>query len=207
MHFKKQIKDSEFTLDEGTLTQFDLDAQEENRNNLDTMLRGEIIHKIFEMIIKNPVETATRKTKVWNAITDLLDTFRVKYGEDYDEVPDSLTVIQNLIEGTETSPPLEQVFDSYYKRVIKAKQDIEDVYTKTYRDRGESPTVTWLAEQRITADLDSEVNGRKKIRGKLDAILVVNGVPNIIDLKVSRNDISEWASEKTLKTKYQLAMY
>ena len=207
MHFKKQIKDSEFTLDEETLTQFDLDAQEENRNNLDTMLRGEIIHKIFEMIIKNPVETATRKTKVWNAITDLLDTFRVKYGEDYDEVPDSLTVIQNLIEGTETSPPLEQVFDSYYKRVIKAKQDIEDVYTKTYRDRGESPTVTWLAEQRITADLDSEVNGRKKIRGKLDAILVVNGVPNIIDLKVSRNDISEWAPEKTLKTKYQLAMY
>lgn len=207
MHFKKQIKDSEFTLDEETLTQFDLDAQEENRNNLDTMLRGEIIHKIFEMIIKNPVETATRKTKVWNAITDLLDTFRVKYGEDYDEVPDSLTVIQNLIEGTETFPPLEQVFDSYYKRVIKAKQDIEDVYTKTYRDRGESPTVTWLAEQRITADLDSEVNGRKKIRGKLDAILVVNGVPNIIDLKVSRNDISEWASEKTLKTKYQLAMY
>lgn len=207
MYFKKQIKDSEFTLDEETLTQFDLDAQEENRNNLDTMLRGEIIHKIFEMIIKNPVETATRKTKVWNAITDLLDTFRVKYGEDYDEVPDSLTVIQNLIEGTETSPPLEQVFDSYYKRVIKAKQDIEDVYTKTYRDRGESPTVTWLAEQRITADLDSEVNGRKKIRGKLDAILVVNGVPNIIDLKVSRNDISEWASEKTLKTKYQLAMY
>jgi hypothetical protein len=207
MHFKKQIKDSEFTLDEETLTQFDLDAQEENRNNLDTMLRGEIIHKIFEIIIKNPVETATRKTKVWNAITDLLDTFRVKYGEDYDEVPDSLTVIQNLIEGTETSPPLEQVFDSYYKRVIKAKQDIEDVYTKTYRDRGESPTVTWLAEQRITADLDSEVNGRKKIRGKLDAILVVNGVPNIIDLKVSRNDISEWASEKTLKTKYQLAMY
>lgn len=196
MHFKKQIKDSEFTLDEETLTQFDLDAQEENRNNLDTMLRGEIIHKIFEIIIKNPVETATRKTKVWNAITDLLDTFRVKYGEDYDEVPDSLTVIQNLIEGTETSPPLEQVFDSYYKRVIKAKQDIEDVYTKTYRDRGESPTVTWLAEQRITADLDSEVNGRKKIRGKLDAILVVNGVPNIIDLKVSRNDISEWASEK-----------
>jgi hypothetical protein len=207
MHFQKQIKDSEFTLDEETLTQFDLDAQEENRNNLDTMLRGEIIHKIFEMIIKNPVETATRKTKVWNAITDLLDTFRVKYGEDYDEVPDSLTVIQNLIAGTETSPPLEQVFDSYYKRVIKAKQDIEDVYTKTYRDRGESPTVTWLAEQRITADLDSEVNGRKKIRGKLDAILVVNGVPNIIDLKVSRNDISEWASEKTLKTKYQLAMY
>lgn len=207
MHFQKQIKDSEFTLDEETLTQFDLDAQEENRNNLDTMLRGEIIHKIFEMIIKNPVETATRKTKVWNAITDLLDTFRVKYGEDYDEVPDSLTVIQNLIAGTETSPPLEQVFDSYYKRVIKVKQDIEDVYTKTYRDRGESPTVTWLAEQRITADLDSEVNGRKKIRGKLDAILVVNGVPNIIDLKVSRNDISEWASEKTLKTKYQLAMY
>ena len=207
MYFQEQIKDSEFTLDEETLTQFDLDAQEENRNNLDTMLRGEIIHKIFEMIIKNPVETATRKTKVWNAITDLLDTFRVKYGEDYDEVPDSLTVIQNLITGTETSPSLEQVFDSYYKRVIKAKQDIEEVYTKTYKDRGESPTVSWLAEQRITADLDSEVNGRKKIRGKLDAILVVNGVPNIIDLKVSRNDISEWASEKTLKTKYQLAMY
>lgn len=191
MYFQEQIKDSEFTLDEETLAQFDLDAQEENRNNLDTMLRGEIIHKIFEMIIKNPVETATRKTKIWNAITDLLDTFRVKYGEDYNEVPDSLTVIQNLITGTETSPSLEQVFDSYYKRVVKAKQDIEDVYTKTYRDRGESPTVSWLAEQRITADLDSEVNGRKKIRGKLDAILVVNGVPNIIDLKVSRNDISE----------------
>jgi hypothetical protein len=114
MYFQEQIKDSEFTLDEETLTQFDLDAQEENRNNLDTMLRGEIIHKIFEMIIKNPVETATRKAKVWNAVTDLLDTFRIKYGEDYDEVPDSLTVIQDLIAGTETSPSLEQVFDSYY---------------------------------------------------------------------------------------------
>nr|DAE74225.1 MAG TPA: hypothetical protein [Bacteriophage sp.] len=114
MYFQEQIKDSEFTLDEETLTQFDLDAQEENRNNLDTMLRGEIIHKIFEMIIKNPVETATRKDKVWNAVTDLLDTFRIKYGEDYDEVPDSLTVIQDLIAGTETSPSLEQVFDSYY---------------------------------------------------------------------------------------------
>ena len=198
-HFKKQINDKNFTLDSGTLASFDTAAQEVNNENFDSMLRGEIIHKIFELIIKWK-DSPTRKAKIYQEILKLIDNFKVKYGDSYKEVPDSLKIIDNLVNGTDSKLSLNKLYDSYYNQVVKAKQDIEKAFEN-------SDNISWLAEQRITADLATPINGKNKIRGKLDAIIVVDGVPHVVDLKVSRNSIYNWPSEKLLKTKYQLGMY
>lgn len=202
--FKNKVKAPEFVLDASTLEEFDNIAQQIHEDNFEIMLRGEIIHKIFETIIKNP---NAKQALVWNKIIDLFNDFREKYGEKYTDVPNSLNIIDRVFNGSETSKNLESIFSSYYNAVVEAKKNIEESYLKSYRERGEHPTITWLAEQRLTGKLDSPINDKQQIRGKLDAILVIDGIPNVIDLKVSRNDISEWASEKVLKTKYQLAMY
>lgn len=201
--FKKAIDTQNFELSDDVLNQFDLDAVYENEKNFDTMLRGEIVHKIFELLIKNPENTKNRKDLIFQKILELIDEFKIKYGDKYKEVPTSLNVIDTLLNGNNDYPSLQSVFDSYYNEAIEAKKKIESSFIKD----NENSQITWLAEQRITANLDKPLNGKSKIRGKIDVILVIDGIPHIIDLKVSRSPISEWASEKILKTNYQLAMY
>jgi hypothetical protein len=60
--------------------------------------------------------------------------------------------------------------------------------------------VQWLSEQRITANLNEGVSiqGKNYVRAKLDAILVVDGVAHIIDLKASTKSFNAWPSEKHL---------
>lgn len=198
-HFKKQINDSTFTLSESDFASFNQAAQDVNNENFESMLRGEVMHKIFELVIKWK-DLPTRKGKIYQEVLKLVETFKEKYGDKYSEVPDSLRIIDNLVNGTDTKLSLEKIFDSYYNQVVKAKKEIEESFTG-------ATNISWLAEQRITADLSAPIDGKSKIRGKIDAIIVVDGVPHIIDLKVSKNSVNNWPSEKLLKTKYQLGMY
>ena len=159
------------------------------------MLTGEVIHKIFELVIKHG---NWDKDKIKDAILNgLFAEFRNKYPDGYDEVQDTKTIIDTVEANVNT------YFDNYYTNVIKAKKDIKDRFEKTYPGR----EITLRAEQRITCDLDFDMKGKSKIRGKIDIIAVVDGVPHIIDLKVSNQSYDNWNHAKRLKTLYTMGMY
>jgi hypothetical protein len=157
------------------------------------MLRGEIIHAIFEGVVKGH-SLSSIKVNVEKLFTD---DFIKKYGDDYTEVPNSLNIISKVHD------TINDKYDSYYKSCQKAFATIKSSF--------KGKDVKFLTEHRVTANLSEAVNigglSKSKIRGKMDLIAIVDGVPHIIDLKVSNNPISDWHIEKRMKTEYQLAAY
>jgi hypothetical protein len=143
------------------------------------MLRGEIIHKIFEEVINNhsdnQIKSAVRK--MFAADGD----FYKKYGENYTEVRDSKSIIDSI------SNTIDSKLDSYIK-VCKT-------YKSELLKRFKGTDIKLLSEKRITADLTKSITidgvTKNKIRGKLDLIVLVDGVPHIVDLKVSHNAIGD----------------
>jgi hypothetical protein len=71
--------------------------------------------------------------------------------------------------------------------MIEAKNNIES----SFRRSNPNADITWFSETMITADIDGTIDGKNQIRSKMDIIIVVDGVPHIIDLKFSRKQYSE----------------
>lgn len=187
--------DKKITIDDDTLKSFDDNAQNENNKNFEAMLRGEIIHKIFEEVINNHSDNQIKSAVRQMFAAD--GDFYKKYGDNYTEVRDSKLIIDSI------SNTIDSKLDSYIK-VCKT-------YKSELLKRFKGTDIKLLSEKRITADLTKNITidgiTKNKIRGKLDLIVLVDGVPHIVDLKVSHNAIGDWHFEKTLKTKYQLAAY
>lgn len=195
MEYFNRHHDVKVLINEDTLKSFDENAQNENNKNFEAMLRGEIIHKIFEEVINNHSDN-----QIKNAVRQLFapdGDFYKKYGDDYTEVQNPKTIIDTI------NSTIDSKLDSYI-RVCKN-------YKNELLKRFKGTDIKLLSEKRITADLTKSVTidgiTKNKIRGKLDLVVLVDGVPHIVDLKVSHNAMGDWHFEKTLKTRYQLAAY
>lgn len=200
---KLQAIDDSFVLDDDTLNNIEQEVTAENEHNFMLMIRGEIIHKIFEIILHNPSPRVI-KQKIYNEISELKNTLIRNYEND-SEVDNPIPLIENVFESLQLDRGV-QAFDNillgqYYTKLKQAKEQIESMF--------KGKNVQWLSEQRITANLNEgiSIQGKNYVRAKLDAILVVDGVAHIIDLKASTKSFNAWPSEKLLKTKYQLATY
>lgn len=191
------------------LENFDIMAQQINDMNFEAMIRGEVIHTVFDTVIhQSSSKSKDLLNKVERAVESLFKDdglFKTRYGENYDEVPNSLNIIERLWTGGNGVKSLKELLPSYVQFCENRKKLIE----KSFQNTG-AKNITWFSETRITGDLDEEgtaIFGKSKIRGKVDAIVVVDGVAHIIDFKVSKYDYNSWPLEKKLKTSYQLATY
>lgn len=202
-YFNKERK-SDYNITHEELIAIDTYAQSVNEDNFEAMLRGEIIHTIFEQIIRN---NSISNEQIINKVKKLFaedGLFKTRYGDKYEEVPNSLAIIERIQKGHDKIKKLDDLLKGYIDFCRETKKNIEADLGKGAKD------ITWFSETRVTGDLDGDAEkhfGKNKIRGKIDAILVVDGVPHIIDFKVSKNNFDNWPSEKKLKTKYQLATY
>lgn len=187
-----------------------------NIDNFRIMLRGEIFHHVFsEVVSKNlgrRVTDAELRRKIKDNIVgslrsnkegSLRGSFHFKYDDDSSmELNDvdghnvASEVIDEICKQTENN-----LVDEYIEQSLNIIDSIKaQIPGSSY---------TFISEKRITAKLNDgmEINGKKELRGKPDLIVVVDGVPHIIDLKCSRKKPSEWNPAKILKTEYQLEMY
>lgn len=201
----------QFNLSSELLEHFDNLAQEINEINFEAMLRGEVLHTIFDNVTtksNSKISKIEKLKRIENAVNKLFSEnglFKTRYGEDYDEVPNSISVIERLFSGHDNVKSIKELLPSYIQFCENQKKFIED----DFKSKG-AKNITWFSETRVTGDLDENgINtfGKSKIRGKIDAIIVVDGVAHIIDFKVSKHDYNAWPQEKKLKTSYQLATY
>lgn len=190
------------------LENFDLTAQQINDMNFEAMIRGEVIHTVFDTVIHQSSKSKDLLNKVEHAVERLFKDdglFKTRYGENYEEVPNSLDIIERLWTGGNGVKSIKELLPSYMQFCENRKKIIE----KSFQSTG-AKNITWFSETRITGDLDEEgaaIFGKSKIRGKIDAIIVVDGIAHIIDFKVSKHDYNSWPQEKKIKTSYQLATY
>lgn len=196
---KKYGHDFSNILTDSDFEQITLLADNIQNNNFDGILRGELGHKIFELIIKNKSQEQIKQSIV-DPEKGLFASFNEKYAnEKYQEVTDAEKIINNLKDQFNNT----NLFDQYYKTLVKFKSQIEE----RFKRGNPNAEITWLPELMITTDIDGTIDGKQKIRGKIDIVVVVDNIPHIIDLKFSKKEYSDWDSAKVLKTDYQLASY
>lgn len=186
-------------LNDTDLARIDFEANTANDLNLDSMLRGEIIHKIFEEVItKRDSKGRIDRNEIKNNVFNIFDKFIDKYvNNPYKDHNNPKPIIENL----------RDTYNSYINTYIDiVKKQVDNIEAK-YRANNLDANISWVAEQRITAELKDSIDGKKKLRGKVDAVIIVDGIPHIIDFKISRKSFNEWNHVKKIKTDYTMAMY
>ena len=94
-YFNKTRK-SDYNITNEELAAIDRYAQSVNEDNFEAMLRGEIIHTIFEQIIRN---NSISDEQIINKVKKLFaedGLFKTRYGDSYDEVPNSSAIIERI---------------------------------------------------------------------------------------------------------------
>ena len=136
-YFKLYNKTPDFNIDDETLTKFDNDAQAENDKNFEAMLRGEVVHKIFEGVINGYSEDYIK-----NSVEKLFaedGSFLQKYGKSYTEVPNSEQIIRNI------SGTINNNFPNYLNVCRKYKKHILEKF--------KGKEVKLLSERRLEVNL------------------------------------------------------
>lgn len=197
-YLRAKNKLSGLVLTDDELSNIDNYAYQENVNNFRMMLSGEVLHKIFEIVLSSNKKTSNDKilAKINIEIENLFSDFHKKY--DDHEIKDTSLIIDN-VRSLMTDDVLMQYFD-YAKTARKTIED--DIISKH-----PGSSIEFLTEKKIICDFHKSIDGKNKVMGKIDLIALVDGSPQIIDLKVSAKGVSEWAKEKKTKTLYQLATY
>ena len=168
----------------------------ENESNFKMMLYGEIFHKLFE--INNNHEDWSSKT-IADAFykSNIFESFVKKYSN-YDQIKEPLKIIEEAKEIMSG-----ELIYKYIDYVKSAKNSIIENIKKTTPNA----RIEFLTEKTIICDLNNAINGKSQVAGKIDLVVLVDGNPQIVDLKISSKPIASWADEKMKKTKYQLATY
>jgi hypothetical protein len=109
------------------LNNIEQEVTAENEHNFMLMIRGEIIHKIFEIILHNPSPRVI-KQKIYNEISELKNTLIRNYEND-SEVDNPVPLIENVFESLQLDRGV-QAFDNillgqYYTKLKQAKEQIE----------------------------------------------------------------------------------
>lgn len=179
------------------LTSIDEEANVTHVQNFITMIMGEFMHKIVELVVR---DTKNIESIIFDETNGILQDFLKSYA-DYKEVPAANKIISALFQN---DGKMKQLFPEYLK---VANDLIKEIKIKYKRADGTYPEITILSEQNFTADLIDEINGKKKIRGKVDLCVVVDGILHIYDLKLSKKKHDSWDDAKKLKIDYQLSSY
>jgi hypothetical protein len=104
----------------------DQHAQDVNDDNFEAMLRGEIIHAIFEQIIRNPNISENNIIKVIHKMFSDNGVFKTRYGENYKEVPNSLAIIDRIQNGHDKIKKLDDLLKGYIDFCRETKKTIEN---------------------------------------------------------------------------------
>lgn len=165
------------------------------KSNLEVQLMGEFQHNLFYNLITKHQSVEQVKARYNQILTYMKSRFTTQYKDQRSwiaELADNFTV--SKIE-----------FD-------KLVDDINNVYQTILNDfkgsdgklRGD---VKIYSELDLVADLGHEIDGKSKIRGKLDILVVDGDQITIYDIKYSKRPFSRWPQEKSLTTIYQQAFY
>lgn len=197
-YLRAKNKFGNFVLSSDELSNIDNLVHEENVNNFRMMLSGEILHKIFEVVLSSSSKLSKDKViaKILPQIEVLFQEFHKKY--DDHEIGNTESIINEV-----KSLMTDNVLNTYYEYAFEARKTIEENILANHK----GASIEFLTEKKIMCDFHRPINGKNKVMGKIDLIALVDGSPHIIDLKISAKGISEWAKEKKTKTLYQLATY
>jgi uncharacterized circularly permuted ATP-grasp superfamily protein len=117
------------------LENFDLTAQQINDINFEAMIRGEVIHTVFDTVIhQSSSKSKDLLNKVEHAVERLFKDdglFKTRYGENYEEVPNSLDIIERLWTGGNGVKSLKELLPSYMQFCENRKKLIEKSFQST----------------------------------------------------------------------------
>ena len=185
------------TITDDLLQKVDEHVENIHIRNFKSLLFGEIYHKLIEYSENNSISTE-------KIIKELFEDFRAKYsnfeGNDFTDV---INHVYNLFSKNRFA-----LADKYRKHA-KAQIDyiISELKIKYPRSIIEKP----LHEVRLINKLREEItplgqHSKKYLSAKLDLVFLIDGVPIVVDVKVSRKKYNE-SSAKGKKIQFTMATY
>jgi hypothetical protein len=151
------------------------------------------------------------KTVLMSDAIKIFQYINQRFNEEYSEYPEYLkTVATNYL-----SERLGIVIEngevkSYgeYNEILDKMYDLWFHLLNKYGSDGHlRSTVKIFVETSLEANMSMPVNGKTKIHGKIDLLVVEGDRMDIYELKVSKSDTKDWHTSKTLTTRYQLGFY
>ena len=176
-------------------------------DNFYTQLDGEFVHNLFYNIAK----LKKNKTALKSDAIKIFQYINQRFNEEYLEYPEYLkTVATNylferlgiVMENGEVkslgeyNKILDQVYDLWFH-----------ILNKYGSDGHLRSSVKMFIETSLEANMSIPVNGKTKIHGKIDLLVVEGDRIDIYELKVSKSDTKDWHTSKTLTTRYQMGFY
>lgn len=165
------------------------------KENFRVQLMGEFVHNIFYNLIERKLSPYALKERYSSVIAYISKRFSTMY-------QDQRTWLQEEAKAFTVS---KIDFDEMVDNVNEVYQTI--LMQHSGSDGKLRGGVKIYSEIDLTADLGYEIEGKSKIRGKLDLFVIDRDVSTIYDIKFSKKPYDKWAKEKRLTAIYQQAFY
>lgn len=165
------------------------------KENFRVQLMGEFVHNIFYNLIERKLSPYALKERYSSVIAYISKRFSTMY-------QDQRTWLQEEAKAFTVS---KIDFDEMVDNVNEVYQTI--LMQHSGSDGKLRGGVKIYSEIDLTADLGYEIEGKSKIRGKLDLFVIDGDVSTIYDIKFSKKPYDKWAKEKRLTAIYQQAFY
>ena len=165
------------------------------KENFRVQLMGEFVHNIFYNLIERKLSPYALKERYSSVIAYISKRFSTMY-------QDQRTWLQEEAKAFIVS---KIDFDEMVDNVNEVYQTI--LMQHSGSDGKLRGGVKIYSEIDLTADLGYEIEGKSKIRGKLDLFVIDGDVSTIYDIKFSKKPYDKWAKEKRLTAIYQQAFY
>lgn len=165
------------------------------KENFRIQLMGEFVHNIFYNLIERKLSPYALKERYGSVMAYIAKRFSTMY-------QDQRTWLQEEAKAfTVSKVDFDEMVD-----------DVNAVYQTILMQHSGSDGklrggVKIYSEIDLTANLGYEIDGKSKIRGKLDLFVIDGDVATIYDIKFSKKPYDKWAKEKRLTAIYQQAFY
>ena len=165
------------------------------KENFRVQLMGEFVHNIFYNLIEKKLSPFALKERYGSVIAYISKRFSTLYQDQRAWLQEEAKAF--TVSKVEFDELVDQV-NEVYKTILMQHSG------KDGKLRG---GVKIYSEIDLVANLGYEIEGKSKIRGKLDLFVIDGDVATIYDIKFSKKPYDKWAKEKKLTAVYQQAFY
>ena len=177
-------------------------VENEIRANVRAQLNGEYVDNIYYNLVDRGL-SAEEVKKNFHRITAYIKSKFEKQYEDQDTLVKE-EIAKMFTENNEHYISW-SLFDQHVTELDKTLQEIRKNHSgKDGKLRG---GVKMYSQVDLTTELGYSLEGKTKLRGKIDLLVIDGDSVVIYDFKFSKKPYNSWADEKHRTAKYQLAFY
>lgn len=176
----------------------------QTHKNFESQLFGEFLHNISYNVFK--LNKSLDDLKSQEGKSAIMKYMQDRYIKEYSEYPlEFRNIANNFISNMFYGENPIADYDSFIDQFFLLKKEIYNMYAGA--DGKLRSSVKFHIETNISTRLNTSVNGKDKLQGKIDILVVEGEKLRLYEIKISNKKYDNWNSAKKLTANYQLGFY